>query len=538
MRARERASVTRARIRRFSDRCFGVDPRSLAAFRIGLGAVLLLDLLLRARNLRTFYTDEGILPVALLADQFPTLARLSLHARSGEALFQALLFAVALAAALALLVGYRTKFATGVSLCLLLSLHARNPYVLSGADALLQHLLFWTLFVPVGERWSVDAQLGGAGRERIARERIVSVGTVALLSQVLVVYGVNAILKARSDAWMSGDAVSVILSLDHFAVFLAPALRELPAVLWLANWAWVGLLLASPLLVLTTGRTRIALVGAFAGMHLGMLLTMSLEIFPLVSVVALLPFLPEGVWDSLGGNRRIARLKDGVSRSAAPLYSRLPAGSLDFLPPRIGRCRGTLARTVATLVLVGVLAFNATALGLVPVPAVTDDAGATADSTGSTADSTGATADGNGGVADPIAAVSDLTAAVADADPRWTMFAPHPPANDRWYVAPGELASGERVDAFGREELRWERPDALAGSYSSPRMRKYLSNVRGDERLLSSFADHLCSQWSRDREGDLETVAVYEVTAPSHAVGEDSRDRTELVRTACDERAT
>lgn len=94
-------------------RRFGIDSRALAAFRISLGALLLADLLLRARDLTAFYTDAGVLPRALLREQFPTFARVSLHAVSGSLWLQALLFLVAGGAALALLLGYRTTLATG-----------------------------------------------------------------------------------------------------------------------------------------------------------------------------------------------------------------------------------------------------------------------------------------------------------------------------------------------------------------------------------------------------------------------------------------
>jgi len=39
-----------------------IDVRALAAFRVALGVVLLVDLALRARNLTAFYTDAGVLP--------------------------------------------------------------------------------------------------------------------------------------------------------------------------------------------------------------------------------------------------------------------------------------------------------------------------------------------------------------------------------------------------------------------------------------------------------------------------------------------
>ena len=50
-------------------RRFGIDTRSLAAFRISLGLLILADLALRSRNLRAFYTDFGVLPRSAFISQ-------------------------------------------------------------------------------------------------------------------------------------------------------------------------------------------------------------------------------------------------------------------------------------------------------------------------------------------------------------------------------------------------------------------------------------------------------------------------------------
>ena len=63
---------------------FGVDVRALAAFRIGLGLLVVADLVIRGRQLRTFYTDAGVLPRGVLDEQFPVLATLSFHTVSGD----------------------------------------------------------------------------------------------------------------------------------------------------------------------------------------------------------------------------------------------------------------------------------------------------------------------------------------------------------------------------------------------------------------------------------------------------------------------
>ena len=62
--------------------------------------------------------------------------------------------------AVALLVGYRTRLATIGSWILLASIHVRLPVVINAGDTLLRVLLFWSIFLPLGAMWSVDARRG------------------------------------------------------------------------------------------------------------------------------------------------------------------------------------------------------------------------------------------------------------------------------------------------------------------------------------------------------------------------------------------
>lgn len=473
------------------DSHFSIDPRALAAFRISLGCVLLLDLLLRLRNLQTFYTDAGVLPVAQLAEQSPLFAQFSLHAQSGDAWFQGLLFTIAGIAAVALVLGYKTRLATFVSLGLLLSLHARNPHVLNAGDALVQHLLVWSLFLPLGGRWSVDARQHEPGQDRVA-----SMATAGLLIQIVLVYATNAVLKTRGEQWMTGQATASVLSLDRFAILLGPLLREAPILLDIAHWVWVALLLVSPLLVLTTGRNRAVLVCGFAAMHLGMLLTLYIGIFPVVSLVALIPFLPSDIWNALS-QTRVARLFPRRSRVIDVVASTLPTWS----PARSvfhAETPRQISQSVAAVGLVGIVLFNAFALGFVPVPSPADD-----------------------------------TVSSERTDPRWTMFAPHPTNIDRWFVAPGNLSSGGRIDAFSQTDIEWTPPDHIASTYSSARMRKYMSDLRYDERLQEPFARYLCDRWNRTHETALLSVTLYAVETTDPAGEDRSWERTELTHISC-----
>ncbi|WP_224447195.1 HTTM domain-containing protein [Haloprofundus salilacus] len=478
---------------------FGIDTRALAALRISLGLLLLVDLLLRARSLVAFYTDAGVFPRTLLYEQYPTLSQMSIHPLSGAAWFQALLFLLAGLCALSLLLGYRTRLAVLLSFVLLVSLHARNPDVLNGGDSVLRRLLFWGLFLPLGERWSLDA----LRRSEARRERIAGIASAALLVQVVLVYSVNAVFKLRGDLWLDGEAVRYVLNLQQLTVLLGDTLAQFPALLRAFGWLWLAMVVASPLLLLLTGRLRTAFVSLFVGMHLGMFLTMRIGLFPLVSIAALLVFLPSSAW-----NRAAARLS-GPAESAATRLG-VPAG-LDRLrsdgTPRVAasqrvaalrRWGARVVPAVVAVLLAAILVWNALAVGFVSMP----------------------------GRGEP---------ALDPADHTWNMFAPHPPTSDGWYVAPGELRSGKRVDAYYLSSpVGDERPDTLE-MYPSSRWRKYLVDAywSGDEDVQREFAGYLCDRWNEKREGELRSVTVSYVEQPTRFDGPEPTERVELVRYNC-----
>ncbi|WP_159904678.1 HTTM domain-containing protein [Salinirussus salinus] len=493
-------------------RRLGVDPRALAAFRIGLGVVLLGDLLLRSRNLVAFYTDRGILPRSLLEAKRPVISQLSVHALSGDVLLQAGLFLVAGICALALLVGYRTRLAVLVSWLLLVSLHARNPLVLNGGDSLLRRLLFWGVFLPLGSRWSLDTLAGrvrGRARSGIgARERVAGVATAGLLIQVVLVYATNAGFKLGSERWLDGGALAHVFRLDEFTTPLGAALADLPALLGVLEVVWLGLLVASVGLVATTGRRRAVLAGLFVGAHLGMAATMRLGVFPFVSVVALLPFLPSGVWDRVSAAAATVRASSVIGR--LPSWLSLPKGEGERDGGRdeprgelAGRWQRVRARSrkagqaAGVVLVVGLLVWNAAAVGLVEAP------------------------DGVPGNLDP-------------AEDSWDMFAA-PPTRDVLVLAPAMTDDGGQVDALHGGAVRWVPPPDGAAWYPTNRWRKYLRSVwaTDDPAVLHGVADGLCHRWSRAHDSHVETVSLYAVLEPTKLDGDGPVRRERLVSHSC-----
>ncbi len=132
-------------------RLFAIDVRSLAALRIAVGVLLLVDLATRWSLLGTLQTDDGPLPRVLVRRQ-AVEASLSLHMLGSSEPFIASLFAVAAMLAVMLTVGYRTLYATIGSWVMLTSLHLRGPVLTDSGDTLLLQLLFWSLFLPLGTR--------------------------------------------------------------------------------------------------------------------------------------------------------------------------------------------------------------------------------------------------------------------------------------------------------------------------------------------------------------------------------------------------
>lgn len=453
-----------------------IDPRALAATRILLGTLLFADLLLRSRHLVAFYTDRGVLPRAVLRTTRPTIASVSIHALWGSATAQAILFAVAGIGAVALAVGYRTRLATLLSFALLLSLHARNPVVLNGGDSLLRRTLLWGLLLPLGGRWSLDALRRGVSRNATDKSLVSTVATAGLLLQIVVVYATNAVVKFRGTAWPSGRAVPLVFRLDRFTVLLGDTLAGVTPLLRAIDWLWLTLLVCSPLLLIVTGRARTVLAAALAAGHLSMALTMRLGLFPFVSVMTLLPFFHGEVWDRIEQSRPSRWLSAVVTRQRGRLstYSGGQAQIGRLLTPSAVRVR-RVSSVLATVLLVFLVVWNAAALGFVQSPADTG---------------------------------------VSAQEYRWDMFAPSPPGEVVWIVAPGTLTNDTRVDTYAESRLDWSRPPDTTETYPSVRWRKYLVSLYwgGDERLSHALADDLCTRWNRTHSVGVENVSVYAVT--------------------------
>lgn len=480
------ADVRFAGLRRRLRSRFTVDARSLAALRIALGVILLVDLIHRALYLRRFYTDAGVYPRAVNAVAGWSNAGQSLHVLSGDAWFQAALFVLAGLFAVLLVAGYRTRLVAVVSLVLLYSLHVRNPAVLNGGDRLLRVLLLVALLAPLGARWSVDAIRRGE-----APATVTGYPVAALLLQPLAVFATNAALKREGELWYAGDALEVAFANEVMTTPLAGYLADYPGLLTALNWGWVGLLAAAPLLLLgTDGRARAVVALGYLAAFAGMALTLAVGLFPLVLAASVLPYLTAPFWDAA------ARLLPDRLRGS--LGNRLPEGSAfgPFANPPVERRALAAARELGHDAAADFVAefprSLVTVLGVLAVLWIVLFAG-------------GHVVGVN---------VPDSVEAQAPDSQRWGLYAPDPATAYSWNVPVAELSDGRTVDALSGGNVTLDPPPDAAVAAETFRHRKFAESVRSSAHEDGPLADHyvtwLCER-AVDTSGDVTSVTVYEV---------------------------
>lgn len=462
-------------------RVFGLDPRSLAVLRIGLGAVLLLNLAGLLPDIPAFYTDGGVLPRdacrQLTPEERATFPAwwASPHMLSGGAGWQYALFFVMAGCAVAVAVGYRTRPALFLSWVLLVGLQARNPLVLHGADQLIRCLLFWSLFLPLGARWGLDAR-----RRPPTTGPVCSLASAGLLVQLGTMYVSTAIAK-DDPMWRSDfTALYYALKLDLFTTPVGYQALRYPELLRVSTAAALATEFVGPLLLLIPWRgwwVRTGVVFAFWGLHLGIAAAMSVGLFPAVCVVAWAAVLPAGFWDFLG--RRFGRPAPADRRPT-------PAGL-----------------SVGGAVLVGCC--------LVYVLALT------------------AARTRHGPAADLKPGPVRVLGEAAHLNQTWFMFAPRPHDFGGWVEVRGTLADGTRVNLLDPPRPPGTRPAVAAESVGSKRWRKAVMNLyeSGDApHLRAGLLDHYRRRWEDGHPAEpLVAIEIVGVMVPTPPPGQPADPR-------------
>ena len=487
-------------VRAAVDDVFGIDLRALATMRILLGIILLRDLWVRSYDWVAFYSDRGALPREAILERLDSTWRFSLHMMNGEWQFQAALFAINAVFAAMFLVGWRTKIANVVCWIFLISLHARGSIQLQAGDVVLRLLLFWSMFLPLGARASLDAVRRPTLKH--AASRVVSVASAAFALQMAYIYMFTAILKSGRP-WRDGSAVYYALNIDYFGkqpfcelvLSTAPVIDFLgadthawllanvwpmihPQVPWVVSvltfstvlWEWVGPVLLFVPFWRKSLRTFVVL--GFISLHLGFFVGLEIGLFPWICISAWVALLPSSVWDRLRWTDP-PTVKRPIRRE--PWYHN--AAAIFFLMLVTNWNLSTIRKQVPSS-------------PIVPTE---------------------------------VRWVGQLLRL----DQNWNMFSPYPLKDDGWYVMPGVLVGGGETDLWGGGTPKWvpvddsdghkpllkpgddtleldrTQPEDVAGMYPSQRWRKYMRNIwlKKYKSLRLYYGKHICRQWNAEHSG-------------------------------------
>lgn len=487
----------------FLNRLFGIDLRSLALLRIALGLYLIWDLMDRARGLGDHYSDWGVYPRDAVIEQWTNgtyaerlWAYASFHMISGDTIWQGFLFVVAGLFAVALLVGYRSRAAAFLSWILVLSIQNRNPQILHGADQMIRQLLFWSMFLPLGARFSMDGlcAMQRAYQAPVAT-RVLSVGSTGLLLQTCFLYWFTVALKSAPQWHQEGTALYYALSLEHYQTPLGRwIVHTFPlGVLKVMTWATMLFEGIGPCLALSpiaTERIRLLLVPAFFLFHFGLIGTL-MDVGPIVSSSAMLwlAFLPTLFWEKAARwwqhlpassvKTKLEQAREQLIRwRNQRIVRRLEKGEgLPELKPTL------IAQVCAALTIAYILLWNLRGV--------------------------------DGRRFAFFSPQYDWIANLVRLDQNWGMFAPYPMIEDGWFIMPAELADGSMVDLLRQgAPLTWEKPSPVTAMYYNERQRKHMMNLwprsySWQRPYYFLYRKHLWEQQHPEPEKQIRSMSLY-----------------------------
>lgn len=270
-----------------AQRLFAIDTRALAAFRVGMGLLVLVDLLERRTLLVDLWGPGGLCPIDHVAMVMPI--ELTLYRLGDSPAFLAAMFGVTALAAALMTVGWKTRWTTALTAVLVLSLHARGPNMINVGDFVFGYLMAWCVVLPLGAYASLDAR--GA-----APARAYSWATVGTLLQVAIVYFGPGLVKLTDADWRAGRAVQMALASDsYYRTDLGALLYQSPALTQAFTHGTLIIEVLGPLLLFVprwTGHIRVGLVLAFIGFNAGLGASIELNYIPWILSLALIVFVP------------------------------------------------------------------------------------------------------------------------------------------------------------------------------------------------------------------------------------------------------
>ncbi len=295
---------------RLVKKTLALDYRSLALYRALIGVILLVDSIYRMTDLTSFYTDIGLVPRNLFLNELTMPWSFSILLANGSTIFAAIFFIINCLFAVMIMLGYKTRWAMIGAYIFNVSIHNRNWLINNGGDDILRALLLISIFLPLNKFFSIDSALERK-KEIPHEEEWFSTWGLTFFLQVFCIYFVSYLLKDHAIWRVDFTALFFASRLDIFATGFGTWIRQFTGLQKVMTIVTILLEWGAPLLLIGSaafGRfwwmVRMFVVLSMIGLHLGIILTMWIGVFPYTCIVMWLIFLPGPFWDRLIGHFR------------------------------------------------------------------------------------------------------------------------------------------------------------------------------------------------------------------------------------------
>jgi len=460
-----------------------------------LGVIIITDLGIRLSVFEAMHSDAGLSPLSELESQGRGLLNLrhfSLHFLHSSDSFQLAMFGVAGLCAVALILGWKTRVMAIACWVLHISLATRSPFYGSGEIVALNVILFWAMYLPLGECFSLDRRLG---RGRAKASRVITLtGSVGFLVHVCLIY--LCMTYAKGISWRDGHALMPIMHVEMVATEFGHSLTQFPRVLRILTSSVFYIEGFAPLLLFLPVFRPVArglCCILFIGMHGGIAATCSIGLFPYISMVMWLPFVPGEFWALVG---RVTGFSTGCvpDPEAESKVRSLPATQGYGLP------RWVCYFPTATAVLIaGCTLLSAVIYAAPGVRRICDVA--------------------------PVNAIVEANLSFTKIQQRWGLFIFGEKPMDGWFVVEGTLPDGSKVDLLrDMAPVDWSKPPMSGPRRLSGIWRTYLNRQeKGEGRNLGRFTAWLNHRFQRER-GDGQTLSNIQVVFMAEPAPVSGRD--------------
>lgn len=470
------------------------DLRSLALMRILIGYGLVFDTIYRMTDIKSHYSDDGVLPTFEAKKILAQYDWFSFHVLSGELWYQYSLFGVLLALAFCLLIGFKTKVVTPLAWLFFLS--TQNRFFLPNypGDYIMSIALFWGCFLPWQARFSVDALKSKKYRDMSSQ--YLGFASVAFFLQAAVFFFAAGLSKiAAGGTWFDGTGVYYVLNCIRFYTGYLTGITEYP---WLVEFAtystpWteviVPILLFSPF---CHGPLRSLAIFIICTYLLSFNLGLNIHQLGILGIFLYLGMLPAWFWD------KSAILMSRLRGKKPPQID--PSKGLSHFPDWVSSPLARVAVNITVVVFfVGVMHHYTIKMAKYYSPDVK-----------------------------PIYAL-DYPIRALRLNNIFRMFSDPSVflTRDGWDVAPGRLRSGKMINVYNGKDLSFERPESLNELLGGFRWRRYITTINWrpfwNKRHISNYkkvegeklrwylARYLCRRWNNSHLGD-ETLEEFKIT--------------------------